>query len=756
MSSGDGRTGGSKSSGGSPAFSRDTSVGEAPEFYEFGPFRLEPKERRLLRGDEIVALTPKSFDMLHLLVRNSGHLMEKDELIRMLWPDTFVEEGNLSNNVFLLRKTLGDDREYIETVPGRGYRFIGSVRQLTKTVSQNLKGGPEAESQASLPMTVAARRRLRERSAWTSAAVLAVVALALGIGYVQRAPKPLLPIQFAIESPTKEPFQYRIPLSVSPDGKKLAFVQNDDTQMPWVWVRGIDLSEPVKLEATAAVVGLTAWSADSNSLFFSTHDAARNVDRLKRVPISGGSAEVLCDLPSNTRVMSANRNDQLLLVSPDETLKQISISDCRMKAAASLDRRKYDVGEDWPTFLPDGQHFVYVALRGDKRHDIYAGSLDGRPGKLLLHNSTAPTFAGGKLFFARDGYLYAQPFDPDQLALSGEAAQVLRSQLAFAGVYGFANYAVAQNVLAYHEQLYPAMELAWWDLKGTRSAAIVDGSFWYHPRVSPDGKKILASKDDPLTHTGDLWIIDTAQKTTTAVTHDSPFGGVDGVWSPDGKRVALAGAFGQAPGVRKVFIQTSDGSRTPLRSLDPRNDYSPMDWSSDGAALLYWESDNQDPIGHYSIYALAANAKPNPLFEKLTSNVPDARFSPDGKWIAFSSDQSGRSEVYVAPFGTAGTPVQISTKGGQNVRWMPDGKHLLYLAADYRVVSTALKLGENAQAVEQHSLFQLPPTRNENGALGFDIAPDGKRLLLAEPLGRASVPITVLVNWQSQLAAKSR
>jgi len=236
MSNGDGRTGGSKGNGGSPALSRDATDSQTPEFYEFGPFRLEPNERRLLRGDEIVALTPKAFDTLHLLVRNGGHLMEKDELIGMLWPDTFVEEGSLSNNVFLLRKALGANPEYIETVPGRGYRFIGSVRQLTKTVSASLKGVLEAGSQTQSPMTVASRRRLRERSAWTSAAVLAVVALALGIGYVQRAPKPLLPIQFTIESPTKEPFEYRVPLSVSPDGKKLAFVQNDETQMRWVWV----------------------------------------------------------------------------------------------------------------------------------------------------------------------------------------------------------------------------------------------------------------------------------------------------------------------------------------------------------------------------------------------------------------------------------------------------------------------------------------------------------------------------------------
>jgi len=209
--------------------------------------------------------------------------------------------------------------------------------------------------------------------------------------------------------------------------------------------------------------------------------------------------------------------------------------------------------------------------------------------------------------------------------------QVLRRQLAFLGVGGVANYAVAQNVLAYHEQLFPKMELAWWELKGTRSAPIIEPSFWENPRVSPDAKKVLASKSDPLTHSGDLWIIDAAQKTATAITHDSPFGGVLGVWSPDGRRVALAGALGGA--FESIFIQASDGSRTPLPSPDPRNDYVPMDWSPDGTALLYWEADNQNQIGRYSIYPLAGNSKPYPVFGKLTSNVPDARFSPDGNGL---------------------------------------------------------------------------------------------------------------------------
>jgi len=222
-----------------------------------------------------------------------------------------------------------------------------------------------------------------------------------------------------------------------------------------------------------------------------------------------------------------------------------------------------------------------------------------------------------------------------------------------------------------------------------------------------------------------------------------------GVWSPDGKRVALTGHFEAAPD--SLSILESDGSRKQLSSPNPKNDYVAVDWSPDGKALLYWESDNETASGRFGIYPLIGNSKPQLLFEKQSSNLPDARFSPDGKWIAFISDRSGRSEIYVAPFGRPGAPVQISTHGGQNVRWTPDGKNLLYMAADYQIIRIPLGLGATVQAGEQSVLFQLPPIPGMNSPLGFEVAPDGKRLLVNAPVGEASKPLTVVVNWQSEL-----
>ena len=174
MSNGDGRTGSSKNVGGSAASPRDSTPRKTPDFYEFGPFRLEPSERRLLRGAENVTLTPKAFDTLCILVKNSGHLMEKDELIGMLWPDTFDEEGSQSNNIFLLRKALGESSEYIETVPRRGYRFVGSVRGLPD-------GAPPSTERQSGIANAISQGQLSEqaRSAIPSRPTLLVLTLAI-------------------------------------------------------------------------------------------------------------------------------------------------------------------------------------------------------------------------------------------------------------------------------------------------------------------------------------------------------------------------------------------------------------------------------------------------------------------------------------------------------------------------------------------------------------------------------------------------
>jgi Tol biopolymer transport system component len=615
--------------------------------------------------------------------------------------------------------------------------------QTAHDVKLELKWVLEAGSQAGVPAPVTARRKLREKFAWIAAGVLALAAVLLAIGYIKRAPKLAEAIRFAIEPPSNQPFDYLVPMALSPDGRRLAFVAHDANQIPWLWLRSLDSDESVRLEGTEGISSWMAWSTDSRSLFFTAQN------KIRRINIAGGAPETLCDFPGEKLFLSANQNDDLLFLNFVDPIQKISTVDCTIKAVAPWDRKRYDIGETWPMFLPDGQHFMYTAARSDKHHDIYSGSLDGKPGKLLLHNAGSPTFAAEHLFFEREGYLYAQPFDPVKLALRGEPLPVTHQQLAFLGIAGVANYSVAGNVLAYHQQLVATVQLSWRDFNGNRTENLLEPGWWDYLRISPNGQTVLASRGDALSHTGDLWVLDAAGKSAAKVTHENPVAGVSGIWSPDGKQIAL-GAIIDSP-ARALFIQASDGTRKPLPLPNPKNDYTPLDWSPDGKSLLYLEEDNAANINRLGIYPLVGNAQPYRLFEKQRGNLDDARFSPDGRWISYSSDESGRFEVFVVPFGRAGVPMQISTQGGWNARWMPDGKHILYVTRDEQLVSTAVQLDGSIRVGATRPLFQLPPRPLATDNAVFEIAPGGKRLLVAAATGRTTATITVLVNWQAEL-----
>ena len=249
-----GRLGGSKTIRDTLIVSGETADRNKREIYEFGPFRLEPAEHKLSRGDDLVALTPKVFDML---VRNNGHLIEKDELIRSLWPDAFVEEGNLSNNVFVLRKALGNDHEYIETVPRRGYRFVGAVRQLPSAEKplhepSEFASPAAADRRPASPVTVVlspAVRRPKRRIVFIAAATLVLLATGAALWWWRNSSR--LPDRSQWVQLTKFPDSVVQP-ALSPDGRMVAFIHGYGTFLDpgQIYVKILPDGQPVELATT--------------------------------------------------------------------------------------------------------------------------------------------------------------------------------------------------------------------------------------------------------------------------------------------------------------------------------------------------------------------------------------------------------------------------------------------------------------------------------------------------------------------------
>jgi len=273
---------------------RDTVDEDTRELYEFGPFRLEPAERKLLRGNEVVVLTPKAFDTLVLLVRNNGHLQNKEKLLRTLWPDSFVEEGNLSNNIFLLRKALGDDPGYIETVPKRGYRFVGAVRQFPRAeerlaqqreFARAISIDPHSSEQLVSGVPASARRG-KHALAVIAATALAILAIGAGLWWANSA---RLPHHSQWIQLTKFPDSAFHP-ALSPDGRMLAFIRRVDG-IGQVYVKMLPDGEPVQLTRDKLPKSDPAFSPAGSRVAYTTLDPQTFAWDTWVVPTLGGEPQ---------------------------------------------------------------------------------------------------------------------------------------------------------------------------------------------------------------------------------------------------------------------------------------------------------------------------------------------------------------------------------------------------------------------------------------------------------------------------------
>jgi Tol biopolymer transport system component len=537
------------------------------------------------------------------------------------------------------------------------------------------------------------------------------------------APPPGMTARFTVGPPYVSGSWPRL----SPDGRLVIFGTTVEGRSR-LWVREMDSLEGHALMNTTANE-TPFWSPDSRSVAFFEDG------RLKRISVEGdGASETLAEAP---RPRGGDWGSAGLLFASAKGIFRVAPDGSQLTAVTTVDPAQGEFEHGWPRFLPDGQRFLYV-IRSTRpeRAGVYLGTLDGSQPVRLMAAYSRVTYANGQLLFVRDGTLLAQPFDPGTVRLSG-------SPVALAGrvkshAEGDAAFDVASGVLIYSlEPGQSITRLMLFDRRGRELQAIAPSGAYRHPSFSPDGQRLAAERADPDDNNTDLWIYGIARRSATRLT-STPEPDVRPVWSADGLRIIFSSKRDTVYG---IFSKMVDGT-APATPLVPSTADTLLEHASaDGRYLTA-----SIRASGLWVIPLAPGERPWAVQTDARANGWESEFSPDGRWLAYMSEESGTPEVYIEPFPATGMRWQVSTGGGAEPHWRGDGRELFYVANDATLtaVDAASADWANAKATPLFRISIPDLTGNDD----YDVAPDGQtfvvNVFLADPL---VPPIDVVVNW---------
>jgi serine/threonine protein kinase/Tol biopolymer transport system component len=551
--------------------------------------------------------------------------------------------------------------------------------------------------------------------------------------------------------------------ALSPDGRRLAFVATDASGRVLLYVRALDSAVAQPLPGTENA-GYPFWSPESDSIAFIADG------RLKKVDLAGGAPITIADteLPAT----GAWNGDDVILFTPTPAspIHRVSASGGTPTPVTTLNTQAGEVQHWYPFFLPDDRHFLYFAVGSQAgatdARAVLVGSLDAaEPSKLLVQGGSNAKYANGHLFYARAGRLVAQPFDVERLELRGEAFPIVEEvrSTGLGATSAAGAFSVSETgVLAYHLTAAPRSQLAWFERSGQQTAVLGAPADYGDVMVSPDGTRAAVSVVDSASGSADLWIFDVARGSRERVTLD-PGSDFAPIWSRATGREIIHSA--QRGGSIQLYRRPAGVGQEELLYEDDLGKFA-SDWSTDGRFLVYIAGGGI--IRRSDLWVLGIDGS-EPARPFIDTPFPEshAQFSPDGRWLAYMSIETGAFEVYVTPFPGPGPGErrQVSTVGGGWPRWRRDGRELFYLAADpevtsetpdrYRVLTAVTVDGDSSsfQILSEERLFvtQLRPIGRLD-AFPYDVSADGQRFLLNTSLPSESAPITLVVNWPGILA----
>jgi Tol biopolymer transport system component len=636
----------------------------------------------------------------------------------------------------------------LEKEPDERWRSAGDLAFDLEGLATSATGG------AHVVVPGASRRaptRLRERLAWSAAGVAALVAIGALVAprLLRQVPEPQL-MRFAVAGPAGVTvLTDATSAAISPDGRRLAFVGVDGAGSVRLYVRALEDLSVQPLAGTENAV-MPFWSPDSRFVGFFAEG------KLRKVAVSGGSPEVISDAPYG-RGGSWNR-DGVIVFAPSTLgpVLKVSANGGAAVQVARPDAARGETGLRFPCFLPDGRHFLYVALprKGDS-FDVYAGTLDGREPIRVMSAGSAPIYAEpGYLIFAAGDRLVAQRFDADRLQPVGDET-LLGVAAPASGTEGAALLSASANGVLVTTATTPRdTRLVWLDRTGRPlgTVPIPPGSYG-SPALSPDDRRAIVTKaSSPTSY--DLWMVDLQRAVTTRLTFDGSVEsgggiGVAAVWSPDGRQAAFEC---DRSGIADIYGVLASGAGQPEPLVQSSVIFkSPVAWTPDGKYLVFAQLVKGSQYDLW-LMPLEGDRKPVPHL-RTPFNESLAAISPDGRWLAYDSDETGTQEIYVRSFSEPGEKYRISSSGGSGLQWSRDGRELIYWVAGQfysaygPVYSVEVETAPTFRAGQPRLLFTARPDLT-----GLTATSDLSRFLAVVPAEGADPPsLTVTLDWQMAL-----
>lgn len=618
----------------------------------------------------------------------------------------------------VLRRCLAKD-------PRQRLRDIGEARVRLEN--------PEAESgmfSGSVAAVHETGSRLGQMLPWGLLVAALGLAALMGLGVFKK--------KAAFEKPIAYRFDLTIETSsdipnISPDGRQFAYVGDFEGENV-IWIRAFNEEAGRPLPATDTTDGQTYWSADSRSLAYFTDDA------LMQINLAGGAPKELAKAPVGWRTGSWSPQGTILmevLLNPQENGWYLWQPDRRtfVKIERSLPQEDR-LSKNWPTFLPDGEHFIFVHYIDGVRQAVLGkvGSTQAEP--LFPSDTRVLVAADGWYIFVRKGQLLTQAFDRQSFAPLGEA-KVLSESVSFFEPTGSLSASASDQGNVIHLPQLERIQLAWFDRQGHESAMEIEDEIYREAELSPDGRFLAVVTHDSRTGTGDLWVRDLDRGLSNRVTASS-WSEYQPIWSPDGRSIVFSDDRSGPP---NIYIVDADGGEPrEIVAADEVVQY-PSDWTAHGDLILFSQRAGQNLVDIWQVNSEGGEAR---VLLNSDSSESGAVVSPDGRWLAFVSDTTGRGEVYLRPFGREGASRRVSIDGGWEPKW-GGNEQLFFMSPGEKLKSVLINFNGDRPEIARPTVVVELGNRNMRG---YNLHPDGRILITYDTSQNGVVVAKVIVGWE--------